>query len=77
MEVLCLEEWNELRGMRYLSNNNLIANKETGESLKEIYVTQCCLVTQYNFLEFINFGAKKFTPTFNSIVNGGFIYGKT
>ena len=28
-----------IREMRYLSNNNLVANKETGESLIEIYVT--------------------------------------
>ena len=41
--VLCLEECNDnfwrIRGMRYLSNNNLIANKETGEHLIEIYMT--------------------------------------
>ena len=39
---LCLEERNDnfrrIRGMRYLSNN-LVANKETGESLIEIYIT--------------------------------------
>ena len=37
MEVLCLEEHNDnfwgIRGMRYLSNNNLVANNETGENL--------------------------------------------
>ena len=40
MEVLCLEERNDnfwgIRGMRYLSNNNLVANNETGENLIEI-----------------------------------------
>ena len=43
IEVLCLEEHNDnfwgIRGMRYLSNNNLVANKGTGKSLIEIYVT--------------------------------------
>ena len=43
MEVLCLEERNdnfwEIRGMRYLSNNNFVAYEETGENLIEIYVT--------------------------------------
>ena len=42
-EVLCFEERNNnfrgIRGMRYLSNDNLVANKETGESLIEINVT--------------------------------------
>ena len=42
-KVLCLEERNDnfrgIRGMRNLSNNNLVANKETGESITEIYVT--------------------------------------
>ena len=42
-EVLCLEECNDnfrgIRGMRNLSNNNLVANKETEESLIEIYAT--------------------------------------
>ena len=37
MEVLYLEERNDnfwdIRGMRYLSNNNLIAYKETGKNL--------------------------------------------
>ena len=37
MEVLCLEERNDnfwgIRRMRYLRNNNLVANKETGENL--------------------------------------------
>ena len=41
--VLCLEEHSDnfrgTKGMRNLSNNNLVANKETGESLIEIYVT--------------------------------------
>ena len=44
-----------IREMRYLSNNNLVANKETGESLIEIYVTWGCLVAQYNCLDFKNF----------------------
>ena len=43
MEVLCLEERDDnfwgIRAMKYLSNNNLAANKETGEILIEIYVT--------------------------------------
>ena len=42
-EVLCFEERNDnfrgIRGMRNLSNNNLVANKETEESLIEIYAT--------------------------------------
>ena len=42
-EVLGLEERNDnfkgIRGTRYPSNNNLVANKETEESLIEIYVT--------------------------------------
>ena len=41
--------------MRYLSNKNLGANKETGKSLIEIYVTEGWLVAQYNCLEFKNF----------------------
>ena len=43
MEVLCLEERNDnfwdIRGMRYLSNNNLIVYKETGKNLIKIYVS--------------------------------------
>ena len=43
MEVLCLEECNDdswrIRGIKYLSNSILVANKETEESLIEIYVT--------------------------------------
>ena len=41
--------------MRYLSNNNLVTYKETGENLIEIYVTEVWLVAQYNCLEFKNF----------------------
>ena len=41
--------------MRYLSNNNLVAYKETGENLIEIYVTEVWLVAQYNCLEFKTF----------------------
>ena len=42
-EVLCLEKCNDnfrgIRGMRYVSNDNLVAKKETEESLIEINVT--------------------------------------
>ena len=46
-EVLCLEliisicndNFRGIRGMRNLSNNSLVTNKEPGESITEIYVT--------------------------------------
>ena len=42
-EVLCLQERNDnfrgIRGMGNLIDNNIVANKENGECLIEIYVT--------------------------------------
>ena len=35
----CNDNFREIRGMRNLSNNNVVVNKETGETLIEIYVT--------------------------------------